>query len=139
MRKILALAFVFGASVASAESYKPEDQAPASDMTLSTDPRATLVAGSAAICAYQDFRREVLAEIREVKRYAKVGGALNLREVYDLQEQLRSYDDSIANVRRELDGRKPLSCKSPEVAKMIACQADSTCGDPAARLFVVVR
>ncbi len=139
MRAAFALVALLSSTAYADKPIPGEQPSPTDGMTLLSDPHATLVAGSAAICNYQAFKREVLADIREAKKYARVGGVMNMQEIYGLQEQLRGYDDSIANVRSELAPRKPLSCKLPEVIKIAACQGNDECSDPIGKLFMVVR
>lgn len=87
------------------------------------DPDTLRVAMSATICEYQQLRREDLTLIAEERRYAKIGGVIDMQRIHDLQDNIRSYDSVIDMFNRGLKARrlKAMSCKISDVASAASC------------------
>jgi len=75
-------------------------------------------------CAAEKERTEVLQTIRQEQKYAKIGGALDLAKLHDVQDELRHLDEFISEVKSEQRqrARKPEpKCEQPIVQKTVEC------------------
>ncbi len=74
-------------------------------------------------CVAERERADVLKEIATERKYAKIGGALDLEKVHALQDKLRCLDDLIKAINR--DSRKypnaRLPCNHPQMQPVIEC------------------
>jgi hypothetical protein len=90
----------------------------------STPQVADLVAKSTAVCFFQQMRALTKQEIETRKKYAREGaGIINLREMNELQQELRFDDEEVVRLVVELkhEGRGPLECNSHLVQKTALC------------------
>jgi hypothetical protein len=76
-------------------------------------PEAMQFSWSAWICDRQGERTEAIAAIKKEHRYSKIGGVVHLGRLGELQDDVASADEDIAEYRSELRAiRKPaLPCK----------------------------
>jgi hypothetical protein len=93
-------------SAAAKEANAPE---PAEQST----PAELQFGWSARICDRQGERAESIAAIRKEHRYSKIGGVVHLGRLGELQDEVASADEDIAEYRSELRKlRRPaLSCR----------------------------
>lgn len=70
-------------------------------------------AWSAKICDRQAERAESIAAIKKEHRYSKIGGVVHLDRLGELQDEVASADEDIAEFRSQLRelGKPALSCK----------------------------
>ncbi len=87
------------------------------------DPQWMRPLHSAYVCAHRGSKRETLKEIQTEKRYAKVGGIVSKSKLYELQQDLRHFDERIAVHKKGLKslGVKPSPCKSKRVQLLTEC------------------
>ncbi len=110
------------------------------------DAKWMQIALSAWICHNADERKANVAEIATQRKYARVGGVVNLSSLQDLQDEIRAADENIAKARSALSSFrvKPLSCKSPMVFSVLTCVDDDLndpepeCQAPAMKDFMAV-
>lgn len=74
---------------------------------------------SAAICALGEWKGAELKELATEKKYAKVGGVINKRKMYEAQLRLRAIDDAILEHRKA--GGKPNPCSTKIVSRVARC------------------
>jgi hypothetical protein len=91
---------------------------------LNQDPTTLSTVLSARICSAQKQRANTVAEIATQRSYTrKVGGVVDLSELYDLQQRVRGLDRLMAEDRAALSrGRsRPRSCGEPKIRRVAAC------------------
>lgn len=101
---------------------------------LRADKKVARLAWSAYLCAAREWRGGTLDAIAEEKKYARIGGAIDLAKMHSLQETLRSIDAWIVDAKADLRDRKlmPLSCKRDDVIELAECwdvDGNRTCDD----------
>ena len=81
------------------------------------NPKAVRLMLSARLCAGQERRKRAMAEIAQEKKYARIGGALNLSKLRELQDEVRTADIIVAqsNLGLKQEKAKPLSCAQEAV------------------------
>jgi len=102
----------------------------------SRDPKWLGPALSARRCYHSLVRAEAIKEIQTEKRYAKLGGVVDMRKLHDLQTFVRTQDEGIANADGALARwkLKPSSCSGKLVSEITRClrvareQADDDAG-----------
>ena len=105
----------------------PEEQAQADGEAelneLRADPKSVRTIWSAELCSAQAARSTALAAIAKERKYARIGGAIDLRRMRDLQDDVRAADDRIEAAKAGLKQVKasPVACKSPKVAHLVEC------------------
>jgi hypothetical protein len=83
------------------------------------DPKELQLVWSARICDRLVERAQAVAAIAKEHRYSKIGGALHLNRLGELQDDVASADDDIAEIRSELKAisKRPLPCNNPGVVQ----------------------
>jgi hypothetical protein len=78
---------------------------------------------SAELCALRALRSETTAEIATDKRYARVGGAVDLSHRYQLQRELRDVDEQMSSTKAEIEALrlKPTACSDALVGPLSTC------------------
>ncbi len=86
-------------------------------------PRCIGFALSAAVCKNEHDRAEALREIREENKYAKIGGAVDLAKLHDLQDEVRKRDNYLKFFNHQLEMRKlkRASCKGETMEILMSC------------------
>ena len=81
------------------------------------NPKAVRLMLSARLCAGQERRKRAMVEIAQEKKYARIGGALNLSKLRELQDEVRTADTIVAqsNLGLKQEKAKPLSCAQEDV------------------------
>lgn len=99
--------------------------------------RPTLqVAISAKLCVDAGGRATALREIAAEKKYARIGGVQNMSKLYELQQDVRDYDERKVVWQRTLKQLKlkALGCKASDVKPLAVCIQQATeepaCGLP---------
>jgi len=79
---------------------------------------------SSQVCRNAEYRAKALAEIKAVRKYSKVGGAIDLGALNDAQMEIRAADEGDVVLRKRIKafGRAPMACASPDVHNLLACQ-----------------
>lgn len=105
------------AAIDAAEQAKAERIA-----ALHANPQAQRLARSAMICWYRQDRKASFDEIAKIKKYARIGGVVNLHDVADLQNDIRRDDEKLQLVLRALEAarQKPLACEK-DAAVLSTC------------------
>jgi len=100
------------------------------------------VAWSAYVCGWQMQRAAALKEIATEHKYARIGGAVDLRAIHDLQDSVRECDEAIESGRDELRALKValLPCSTKPVRRIGLCvyTGDGAPGEAECRENVVV-
>lgn len=91
------------------------------------DKKFMRVVYSASICRLQEERREALADIAREKKYARIGGVIDKRAIYDSQMVIRGTDEVLLDVRAEMRSMRigPLGCGDKRVRALVPCLATS--------------
>jgi hypothetical protein len=80
--------------------------------------------GSAAYCFAKDVRQRALQEIRELRRYSKIGGVLNLGAVERQQQAIRAADYQTRFVAQmfQRDRQRMLPCGTAQIRLILECR-----------------
>ena len=93
--------------------------------TIKADKKQMAIVLGAVSCAIQFQKTSALDEIAKEKKYAKLGGGIvDKRKLYELQEQIRKADETMATFKakaKNFPGVIPLSCKNADVQKTLTC------------------
>ena len=91
--------------------------------TLRSDMKNWQVLYSAKMCWFQEERTTALDAIRQEHKYARVGGALNLRLLHEQQVDVARADAGLALARKGLGlaRRQPLACSNKIVKALRDC------------------
>jgi hypothetical protein len=121
MRIVIILALLLCCPALAEEPAAPTQEARVA--ALRADPKAWQVLHSARLCWYQGSRSEALGVIAKERKYARVGGVVDMRIIHDAQDALRRDDEGIAAERKELARlrAKPLVCGDQTVAALSQC------------------
>lgn len=112
------------AAVAEEESARAERGAELAARTA--DPAWAAPLLSAVVCRAKDSRAEAKAVIAEEKKYARAGGGVvDIRSIYQRQQQMRDADQSERWARAGLRAfkRPAASCSAPLIADLSDCIA----------------
>jgi hypothetical protein len=109
---------------------------------VATDPTSRRLVLSALLCDQLSTRQALLAKLAKDKKYAKIGGAVDLGRRSEIQDDLAAADDEIGRLRSVLKADKatPLGCNEKRVEMAIACMSDARppeCPDDAANILVL--
>lgn len=94
------------------------------DLPLPASPTARQqVYYSASLCWYQQDRRASLIEIARERKYAKMGGVIDLRNLHEQQEAVSRADRGSAAAKAALRKLRlaPLPCSEPLVGALARC------------------
>jgi hypothetical protein len=82
------------------------------------------VPGSAAYCYAREVRQRALQEIRELRRYAKIGGVLNVGAIEQQQRAIRAadYQSSFVGQVFKRERQRMLPCDSAEIRLILLCR-----------------
>lgn len=89
----------------------------------SSNPKILTALYSAEICWYQRDRKESLDAIAKEKKYARIGGVVDRKALYDWTGDIRRADEKIPPLQqrlRELKA-KPLPCSEKAIAALSSC------------------
>ncbi len=109
---------------------------------VATDPTSRRLVVSALLCDQLSTREALLAKLAKDKKYAKIGGAVDLGRRSEIQDDLAAADDEIRRLRSLLKADKTtaLGCSEKRVAMAIACMSDARppeCPEDAANVLVL--
>lgn len=78
---------------------------------------------SAELCGWRALRKATLDEIAKQKKYSRIGGVVNLKDMADYQDELREADEGIeaAQTHAKHLKLKMLKCSGARVAEISAC------------------
>lgn len=109
---------------AAAERQAAEEKERAEVDALLADRGAVRTMLSASACLNRQRRADALAEIKAQKKYSRIGGVVRLRQMAELQDQLRAADEQLARVAVIQQRRKTgalLPCSDRLVVTLAAC------------------
>jgi hypothetical protein len=110
---------------------------------LIEQPEARKIDLSALLCTKLEARREIMGELAKDRKYAAIGGAVNLTRRVKIQDELAGLDDEIRTVRAVLKRYKttPLSCGDAKVKAVAECMSEDApeecTADPRVRAHVL--
>jgi len=90
---------------------------------MGADPKYLRIVYSAAVCWYQEERKTAYELIAKEKKYARIGGMVDKKALYDWQQDIRQADEKIPPILALLRGikAKPLPCTEPTVKGVAWC------------------
>lgn len=90
---------------------------------MKRDPASQRAALSASLCWYQNDRKESFAAIAKERKYARIGGVVDVKALHDWQDDIRRDDDGIKLITGRLRGLKAraLPCDEPSVSALTEC------------------
>lgn len=99
------------------------------------DPRYMRPVLSALVCKQLAVRKEALDFIAKKRKYARIGGAINLKEIHEAQEDIEGADDKLAELRTQARTMKLAlqPCGDRLVTGLVICLNDDepdTCKSP---------
>ena len=111
---------------------------------VESNPKLMAAIYGAGFCMIHAARAKVLTEIATQKKYARVGGAVNLRDMYTLQKELRRLDELEASDRAAWRSNYPKTalppCSARAVKELLSCKTDDAdvigCNDPEVAVMV---
>jgi hypothetical protein len=109
-----------------AEQAKVEEKQSEDLTAFAKKPGVMRIVLSAEMCILHRERSKAAGEIATQHKYGRIGGAINLRDLKDLQDDLREIDEHIAEERGRFKEWKttPLPCSASTVAELIGCRDD---------------
>lgn len=84
----------------------------------------------AIFCSLKNYRAGAIAEIAKEKKYARYGGMVDKRKLYQLQQHIRRVDEIEAEKRSDLKDWKslaPAACSDALVRRVVACNTGGEC------------
>jgi len=117
------------ANAAAATKAKSDEARVSWEKLLKIHPELPVVSISAVLCRTEDYRKWALHQIEIDKKYARIGGTINLRKRNNLQEILKLLDEKKAAAIAALGARshaKPLPCSTPTVRALSGCVVPPT-------------
>lgn len=117
-----------------AESDADHDAAVAN---LKRNDKAMSAVFGASLCLVRGARNKVLKEIATQKKYARIGGTVDLRVMHDLQQDVRRLDEleaaDLKLLKTEYRKVKPLGCNTDEVVTICICKVQDPPEGPCAQ------
>ncbi len=107
-----------------AEANAMEDKHEAELDLLRSNPAVGRLIWSTELCIAQKARTTTLAAIAKERKYSRIGGVVSLKDMKDLQDDLRASDDRIAAAKATLRAEpatSPLACSAPKVVALWNC------------------
>jgi len=93
------------------------------DIDLAEEKEWAVPAHSEEICRWTGRRQEAVQEIAKEKKYARYGGVVDKRAIYEQQTAIRDADEIIAKHRDRLKDlrTRPMPCRHPFVQSIQTC------------------
>ncbi len=104
------------------EDAPPAATKPPTEEQIS-NKKAQLLIASIQVCILEDARYGFLQQIAKEKKYARIGGAVSLRTLYDLQGKIRAIDEKVAEIKKaSVDAKRPVyACSSKTMKTVMLC------------------